>query len=96
MSDQTDTQRAEAASWERRTQDELQTLVRAGFSAGEQYDLAVREIERRARAQTRQTEQAAEEHVQSRVDTVNRLALITASISLAAAIAAMLWVLRII
>ena len=96
MSDQTGTQTATAPSWETRTPEELQALIRAGFSAGEQYDLAIREIERRARDQARQREQAAEDKIQHRVQNVSRVALTAAIVSLAAAIGAVLLALHLL
>jgi hypothetical protein len=97
MSEQTVTQTAEPpAPWETRTQEELQSLIRAGFSAGEQYDLAVREIERRGREETRRAEQAAADEIEHRVEGVSRVALTAAIISLLAAVGAILLTLRIL
>ena len=78
-------------AWENRTSDELQSLVRAGIMAGDQYDGAVRELERRARERARQDEETHLQEARHLADEGNHTALLAAAACILAAIAALFW-----
>ena len=81
------------AWWESQTHQQLQDLIRIGYSGGEQYEGAHRELERRAKDAARRASQAAAARQKDREDRAGRIAFGAALVSLIAAIGSAAWVL---
>lgn len=79
-----------AAWWESRTPEELREFVKGGFQAGALFDAAVQEVERRARALTRQARVVAAAE-QARRKLVRRFILIGLGVLAVALVAAGIW-----
>ena len=93
MSGSIEAQFCSASWWESQTHEQLQEFIRTGFSGGEQYEGAHRELERRARDAARRANDAAAARRKDREDRAGRIAFGAALVSLIAAIGSAAWVL---
>ena len=93
MGGSTEAQPYSASWWENQTPDQLQEFIRTGFSGGEQYQGAHRELERRAKEATQRANDAAAARIKDRANRAGRIAFSAALVSLIAAIGSAAWVL---
>ena len=93
MNGSAETQPYSASWWQSQSHEQLQEFIRRGFSGGEQYDGAHRELERRARENARRINDAAAARIQQRKEHAGRIALGAAIVSVIAAIGSAAWML---
>ena len=79
--------------WAGQTHEQLQEFIRIGYSGGEHYDGAHRELERRAKEAVRHANDAAAARLKDREDRAGRIALSAALVSLISAIGSAVWML---
>ena len=93
MGGSTEAQPYTASWWKDQTHEHLQELIRTGFSGGEQYQGAHRELERRAKEAAQRANAAAAARIKDRADRAGRIAFSAALVSVIAAIGSAAWVL---